>query len=175
MFETGYPLPVLLRIALLVLHTPPYKPLDVVLTYCHLTLQNTTFSTFAPQFRDRAKVRQLVTASPLSMALLTPNTPAWHPAPSELLQAVSLVRENSAGWPGGLPNLALGYAIRNARIIDPGLPWAVGLSNPREVHECVRIWREVSGTVDENRRAKEEEVKKIIGDSGFLDWSWASP
>jgi D-arabinose 1-dehydrogenase len=171
----GYPLPTLLRIALLVLHTPPYKPLDIVLSYCHLTLQNTVFKTFAPQFRGRAQVGKLVTASPLSMALLTPNPPAWHPAPTGLLKAVSLAQMSHAEWPGGLPNLALGYSIRNARLEDCRVPVAVGLSSPREVHECMRVWREISGHDDEGRRAREEEVRKVIDESGFLDWSWPSP
>ena len=56
----GYPLPTLLRLALLVLHTAPYEPLDVVLSYSHLNLQNSTLIAFAPVFRERALVRQLI-------------------------------------------------------------------------------------------------------------------
>jgi D-arabinose 1-dehydrogenase len=173
---TGYPLPTLLRIALLVLHTPPFKPLDIVLSYAHLTLQNSTFDDFIPHFRERAQVKQLVAASPLSMALLTPTPPPWHPAPKQLREAVAKEAWASevVSWPGSLPNLALGYSIRKA--IGAGIQLAVGLSNVSEVHECMKVWREeVSEEVDKGERRRiEENVRERIGQSGFLDWSWVT-
>jgi len=173
---TGYPLPTLLRLALLVLHTPPYKPLDLVLSYSHLNLQNATFANFAPQFSERAQVGQLLTASPLNMGLLTPVPPSWHPAPKRLHEAVSDARENSEIWPKGLPNLALGYAMRNSGSANGDLPLVVGFSHPREVHECLEVWRKVAGGDDESeRRGMEELVIEIFHKSGFLNWSWASP
>ncbi|KAF8076019.1 galactose dehydrogenase [Lyophyllum atratum] len=84
---TGYPLPTLLRLALLILHTPPYRPIDVILSYSHLSLQNSTFLQYAPQLQQRAQVGQLLAASPFSMGLLTASPPAWHPAPAELSAA----------------------------------------------------------------------------------------
>ena len=174
-YPLGYPLTSLLRIALLVLHTPPYKPLDIVQTYSHLHFQNTTFETFAAQFRDRAKVRQLVAASPLNMALFThnPELPQWHPAPPRLRDAVNLARQTHLDWPGGIVDLALGYAFRTARTIG-GVPVALGLSTPQEVHECMKAWR-ATRFGDEERKAKEENIISIIDRSGYRDWSWACP
>jgi len=173
---TGYPVPTLLRLALLVLHTPPYRPLDLVLSYCHLNLQNAAFADFASQFSERAQVKQLLTASPLSMGLLTPTPPSWHPAPRKLHEAVSDARQNSKVWARGLPNLALGYALRKSGASNGNIPLVAGFSHPREVHECMEVWREVAEGVHEiERKAMEEVVIETFARSGFLNWSWASP
>jgi D-arabinose 1-dehydrogenase len=61
-WRTGYPLPTLLRLARLVkFHL---QPLDIMQSYCHHTLQNTTLSTFLPLFHE-AGVKRVITASPL--------------------------------------------------------------------------------------------------------------
>ncbi|KZT13110.1 Aldo/keto reductase [Laetiporus sulphureus 93-53] len=171
---TGYPLPTLLRLALLALHTPPYKPLDVLLSYSHLMLQNTAFAEFAPHFRDRAKISQLLTASPLNMGLLTPKPPAWHPASQELRDAAKQASSTCAQWDGGLPNVAVGFSFRKANELS--VPTVVGLSNPREVHENVRVWREICEGKEEKeleRLAQEQEVLKVF--DNLKGWSWASP
>ncbi|KAM6495684.1 Aldo/keto reductase [Amanita muscaria] len=169
---TGYPLPTLLRLAILVLHHPPYKPLDVVLSYCHLTLQNSTFIEFASHFETRAGIGQLVAASPLSMGLLTPSVPKWHPAPAELRE---IVEESRLQCPMDLPDLALGFSIRHAGTsVHDNIPLVVGLSTPNEVHQCIKVWREMQGGSDLDEREKWEKwVIKKFEDAGFKDWSWA--
>lgn len=170
----GYPLPTLLRLALLVLHTPPYKPLDLILSYCHLTIQNDNLKAFAPHFYERAKVTQVINASPLSMRLLTGSPPTWHPAPSELIVAAQEASTVSSAWIGGLPNLALGYAMRHS--INAGMPMATGYSMPREVHESIRTWRQIQEGVDVKvRKMKEEDLVNIFDRAGFMGFSWASP
>ncbi|KAH9843713.1 NADP-dependent oxidoreductase domain-containing protein [Rhodofomes roseus] len=167
---TGYPLPTLLRLALLVLHTAPYKPLDVLLSYSHLTLQNSAFAEFAPLLRERARVGQLLTASPLNMGLLTPNPPKWHPAPPELKEAVKKVEEACADWDGRMVNIAVGYGYRKAAELS--VPMVAGLSNPREVHESMRAWRDLKQS-SEKRIAQEQKAFEIF--DGYQGWSWASP
>ncbi|KAL0949816.1 hypothetical protein HGRIS_009851 [Hohenbuehelia grisea] len=170
---TGYPLPTLLRLALLILHCPPYEPVDVILSYSHLSLQNATFTTFAPHFRDRARVGQLLAASPLSMGLLTPTPPGWHPSPPKLLNTVSELRD---AWAGDLPDLALGFSIRHAGQVNGGVPLVVGFSNTREVHHCMKVWREVEEGADDAERLQGEKLAQgLFKDAGYLDWSWASP
>ena len=74
----GYPLDVLLKVA--EHQHAKGQPLDIVLSYCHYTLQNTLFADYAPKFKA-AGVRYLMNASPLCMALLRDEkTPEWHPA-----------------------------------------------------------------------------------------------
>ncbi|KAI0721979.1 Aldo/keto reductase [Cerioporus squamosus] len=170
---SAYPLPTLLRIATLVQHTTS-KPLDVLLSYCHISLQNSAFATYAPAFRERAKVGQLLTASPLNMGLLTPKPPSWHPASPELKEAAKKAAKlcEDEQWPGGLPNLAVGYGYRKGAELN--MPVVVGLSNPEEVHESVRAWRAIKEGKDKERRvALEEKVSALFGDG--LGWSWASP
>ncbi|KAF7433118.1 hypothetical protein PC9H_005066 [Pleurotus ostreatus] len=166
---TGYPLPTLLRLALCILHNPPYEPVDVILSYSHLNLQNSTFLAFAPHLITRAKVKQLLAASPLSMGLLTPSPPQWHPAPTPLKASAA-----AAGklWDKGLPDLALGYSIRFAE----GVPLVAGFSSPEEVHHCLRISKEVSEGDNKEQRVEAEQLAlATFRDAGYLGWSWSSP
>ncbi|KAI0092548.1 Aldo/keto reductase [Irpex rosettiformis] len=176
---SGYPLPTLLRLALLVQHTElegEKQPVDVLMSYSHLHLQNDTFKNFVAHFHDRARIPQLLTASPLNMGLLTPSPPIWHPAPPVLRDTV---KEASAecereGWEDGLVNLALGFAYREAKNL--GLPTVVGLSKPSEVHETIRIWRELRSPNEalNNKRAESEKTfQKRLGE--LRNYSWASP
>ena len=148
------------------LNQPPYKPLNVLLSYCHLSLQNSTFIDFAPHFIERAQVGQLVTASPLSMGLLTPKPPAWHPAPSELHKVVEHCR---AQCPMDLPNVAIGFSIRYT---GNNMPLVLGMSSPCEVHECIKAWREIQEGSRPEREKWEELIKRKFEDAGFKDWSW---
>ncbi|KAJ7122795.1 Aldo/keto reductase [Mycena epipterygia] len=172
---TGYPLYTLLRVALLILHSPPFKPVDVILSYSNLTLQSSSFLQFAPKLQDRAQVGQLVAASPFSMGLLTGVAPPpWHPASPELLAATIRAAEESKAKGRTLADLATGYCIRHT---GGAIPLAVGFSKPSEVHECVRVWREIEmdGQEDAKRKEQEEAVKNVFMEAGVLDWAWASP
>jgi len=177
---SGYPLPVLLRLALLVLHNPPYRPLDAILSYSHYTLQNNIFSAFAPVFRTRANVSQLTTASPLSMGLLKSDVPDWHPAPPELLAAKNKAVDYciSHGWQGGLPNLALGFSARRDIPDLMDVPLVVGLSTLAEIHESMKVWWDANcgqEQVIQKRKQHEEAVRHIFQVAGWQGWSWPSP
>ncbi|KAJ3822427.1 Aldo/keto reductase [Lentinula raphanica] len=175
---TGYPVATLLRLALLILYHPPYEPVDVLLSYSHISLQNSTFAQFVPHFRQRAKVKQLVAASPFSMGLLTPRIPHWHPSPDGLREAVAKARveyeEDSAD--SGFTDAALAYSIRRCGHGDLNVPLVVGVSTPGEVHKCVKVWRRVQeGLLSADERQKEEKAMEAFREAGYLDWSWASP
>jgi len=168
-------LPTLLRLAILILHTPPYKPLDILLSYSHLCLQNATYLEFILHFYKRARVGQLVAASPLSMGLLKSDPPPWHPAPQGLREAV-VNASKIGGSHMDLPNLATGYSLRHTISAERPLPLVVGFSTPREVHECVKVWRELQAVEpSSDRKEMEDRARSIFRDAGYLDWSWASP
>lgn len=174
----GYPLPTLLRLAILVRHTPPYRPLDVVLSYSHLNLQNRTLLAFRAAFEVRAGVKQVLTASPLSMGLLTPNAPAWHPASEEIKEAVGQILEvtEKPGGESGLPELALQYAFEQAR--EAGIATVVGLSSLKDVHENARIWYDVNKQGLGNNDAwkkRAQDVISVLEDGGVLDRAWENP
>ncbi|KAL1758795.1 Aldo/keto reductase family-domain-containing protein [Schizophyllum commune] len=171
---TGYPLPTLLRLAILIRATQG-APVDVLLSYCHLTLQNATLAGFLPHLVRRAGVKTVLNASPFSMGLLTSaGAPGWHPAPKGLREAQGKAARALEAEGTDLADVALGYSLR----AGAGVPLVVGLSNPREVHENVRVWREAAkAKAEENdvRSRREKIVQDTIREAGHLDWSWASP
>ena len=136
----------------------------------------TTVLAFASAFRTRARITQLITASPLNMGLLAPSIPAFHPASAALRSATGDAQTALREKGTTLIDIALGYAYREARARD--LPTVVGLSRPHEVHETMRVWRalQAEGTDAEAadaRRAREADALAILGP--FVDYSWASP
>ena len=145
--------------------------MDVVLSYSHLSLQNDTFTKFIPHFRERAQVEQLVAASPFSMGLLTPTgPPAWHPAPDLLRQATATIRTEHPEFTA----LALGYSIQ--KCLEANLPLVAGFSGTREVHECVKVWRDVKAGIEAEKRNKDAmRAREIFDQHGYLAWSWSSP
>ncbi|KAF9779561.1 Aldo/keto reductase [Thelephora terrestris] len=168
---TAYPLPTLLRVALLIREV--HGPVDVVMSYCHLTIQNDTLASFANEFAERAGVRQLLTASPLCMGLLTPNPPEWSPAPPKLRSASLDAVDVCSAWAGGLPNVAQGFAYRHARTL--GIPTVVGMGSLEQVHETMRVWREVASDERIQRKEFEDRVSRIFEASGYRNYSWPSP
>ncbi|KAF9246885.1 Aldo/keto reductase family-domain-containing protein [Melanogaster broomeanus] len=157
---SGYPLPTLLRLAILVKNTAPYTPLDVV------------------AFEQRAGVKQVISASPLSMGLLTPTPPAWHPASDNIKEAVKEAVELAKASGAGLPELALQYAFQKAR--EAEIPTVVGLSSLKDVHENARIWYEIDklGVGEtEGWKGRLRAVTDLFEkkDGGLLDHSWETP
>jgi D-arabinose 1-dehydrogenase len=162
-------------------------PLDVLLSFSHNTLQNNRLELYLNPLLQAGKVKQIMTAAPLSMGLLGPIRPqSWHPAPQDLIEASRLAEATAAsssgvGWPGGLPNLALSYAFRRPKShaeMSPlnDVPTVVGLSSLQEVHDAMAIWREVSipGT-NTVRKSKEDLIRRVFQAAGWLNWSWSAP
>jgi D-arabinose 1-dehydrogenase len=169
----GYPLPVLLRLVRLV--AAKGNPVDIILSYSHSNLQNHSFEAFAPFFLQ-AGVRQLLTASPFNMGYLTDHTPDWHPASPEMMafkdnQLIKMCQS----WPGGLPNLALGYALGRNSGVMADIPTVAGFSRISEVHEAVSVWREVANSTSNIRKDQENAVIQALQESGWENYSWRSP
>lgn len=86
---TGLPLGVFKYI----LDRAPPGSVDVVLSYCHFSLNDDALGDLIPYLR--AKGVGVISASPLSMGLLTPQgPPSWHPAVSSVLLRVC----SGGGW-----------------------------------------------------------------------------
>ncbi|RKP24863.1 NADP-dependent oxidoreductase domain-containing protein, partial [Syncephalis pseudoplumigaleata] len=82
---SGYPLDTLLDLARK--QAERGRPLDIVLSYCHYTLQNTLLDAYIPRFHA-AGISRIINASPLCMGLFRDgDPPEWHPASEELRQA----------------------------------------------------------------------------------------
>jgi D-arabinose 1-dehydrogenase len=169
----GYPLPVLLRLARLL--TAKGNPPDVIESYSHFNLQNHAFEAFAPLLFESG-VKQLLTASPLNMGYLSDRTPDWHPAGVEMMGLKNTrLLGMCKSWHGGLPNIAIGYALGQKSGVMANIPTIAGFSRTSEVHEAVAVWREVANGRSEARKARENEVVDVIKEAGWENYSWKSP
>jgi L-galactose dehydrogenase len=103
---SGLPLAIYPR----VLDSPAAPLVDVVLSYCHHTLADTSLDTLLPYLTDKGV--GVVNASPLGMGLLSGAAPPdWHPAPPALrdasARAAAVAREHGAT----LADLAVAFSV----------------------------------------------------------------
>ncbi|GIX07085.1 MAG: oxidoreductase [Candidatus Poribacteria bacterium] len=94
-------------------------PLDVILSYCHYCLNDTSLEPYARRWREQGI--GVINASPHAMGLLRRGEPpAWHPAPPELRAAARRAAELCASRGADLARLALQFAYR-AECVDTTL------------------------------------------------------
>ncbi|RDL42064.1 uncharacterized protein BP5553_02043 [Venustampulla echinocandica] len=200
---SGYPVPLLCELAELVLRETG-EPLDAVMSYANLTLQNSTLASQGVERLKRAGVSVVPSASPLGMGLLrNKGVPVggmgdFHPAPRELrckvLEAARFVGQRGEK----LEAVALSWALDRwvtegaALGTDAGLGVSVmGPSDVRELEEIVREWNGVLDGLDiagrevgDDQRRRSLERRKIIAvlATGIWDilgewrgYTWASP
>jgi L-galactose dehydrogenase len=105
---------------------------DTVLSYCHGTLNDTTFLPYAAELR--AAGIGALNAAPLAMGLHTRGgPPVWHPAPPALRAACAAAVEYCAQRGADLADLALSYAFGL-----PGIDCTVtGFASVAEVRRAV--------------------------------------
>ncbi|GAB5593381.1 hypothetical protein Unana1_08281 [Umbelopsis nana] len=173
---SGYPLSVLLKIA--EHQHQKGQPLDAVLSYCHYTLQNTTFADYAPRFRA-AGVRYLLNASPLGMALFRPaGPPDWHPAHAELRAAAHQCANTAQELGLNIAELASTFSFsgRDQFGLDTTV---IGLEKPEEVDMAVNAWKLVkereagTKTVPQVEVEALEKIHSIL--APYKNYSWESP
>jgi len=172
---TGYSLPVLLRLATLATAQPSLEPVDIILTFCHLTLQNSSLRTYLPLLKEWGKVSQIVAASPLSMGLLTPSPPTWHPAPEAMLKGSQEAEELCKTEGTGLAAVALHHSLHSSQKLgNEPMPVVIGLSQLREVHELMEAFQD-KPEGKEKVVALEQKIQALYRSLGYENWSWASP
>ena len=136
----AFPLPTLLRLCLMVLHQTG-KPLDIIQTYCHNTLQNTVLTAYLSAFTNLAQVRQVVNASPLSMGMLTMSGgPEWHPYRDEarLDSAMNEARAICATASMALEELSVDFGYQELKQSDGRIvPCVIGCKNLDELHQTL--------------------------------------
>ncbi|KAJ2459063.1 hypothetical protein GGI03_005652 [Coemansia sp. RSA 2337] len=176
---SGYPLDVLLRICQI--QQERGTPLDVCLSYCNLNLHCQALAAFVPKLRA-AGVETVIAASPLSMGLLSDGeTPEWHPAKSELKNAVKqcidLVRSCNEESKISLAEIAESYAFSYGDV-DVHL---VGAKTAQEVEHAFRAYTHAqklqlfaSGKYeDDNIQNIYAQIKTIL--EPFAEYTWPSP
>ncbi|XEC93383.1 aldo/keto reductase [Paenibacillus tarimensis] len=114
---------------------------DVVLSYCHYALNDTSLLQLVPLLDNKGI--GLINASPLSMGLLS-NRPApeWHPAGEEVKTACKQAAEYCASRGADIAKLAVQFSARDERIPTT----LVSTANPENIRNNVR-WTEE--TIDE--------------------------
>ncbi|KAI8145935.1 NADP-dependent oxidoreductase domain-containing protein [Fennellomyces sp. T-0311] len=173
---SAYPLPVMLKIA--EHQQAKGQPLDVILSYCHYTLQNTKLAEYTPKFRA-AGVRYVTSASPLAMALFRDaGPPDWHPAHAQLRdaakQAALFAKENGLN----ISELASMFAFTGRDIFNLNTTY-IGLENKEDVKKALAAWKRVKAREQNKEKPTETETKVLDKIRELLapykDYSWQSP
>lgn len=152
--------------------------MDVVLSYCHYTLQNTKLAEYAPKFRA-AGVRYVQSASPLAMALFRDaGPPAWHPAHEQLRAAAKKCADLTKEKGLNISELASMFAFSGRDIFRLDTT-VIGLENKTDVQRAFQAWQRVKArqegkdTVPEFETRALEEIDAIL--KPYKDYSWESP
>lgn len=90
-------------------------PLDVMLSYCHYSLNDTSLLDLLPLLEEKGV--GLVNASPLSMGLLHDGPVAdWHPADEEIIKVCKETAQYCKDHGENMAKLAIQFSTSNARI-----------------------------------------------------------
>ncbi|WIA18414.1 hypothetical protein OEZ85_009874 [Tetradesmus obliquus] len=169
---TGLPLSALQY----VLDRVPPGTVDVILSYCHYSLNDTALQDAIPYFQE--KQAGIISASPLSMGLLTQQgPPEWHPAPAELKEAAAAAAACCRDQGVDLAKLALQFAVKNPSISTT----LVGMCSSDVVRTNVSAVLQALGAeaVDSSSARQEkkalEEVERILAPVKDLTWASGRP
>ena len=88
---------------------------DTVLSYCHYTLNDTSFMDLVPLLKQRKF--GILNAAPLAMGLLSSNPlPSWHPAPPALRERAAHAAALCKARGSSIEKLAVQFAVRTPDI-----------------------------------------------------------
>lgn len=130
---TGYPI----EIFPYVIEASAPQSVDVILSYCHYTVQNDRLKMLLPAMKRRGV--GVINASPLCMGLLTDSGgPDWHPADAETKKACREASRYCADNQLNFPAVALAFSHN----IDPTLiaSTLVGIESMDKLHKNVTIF-----------------------------------
>ncbi|XP_015060601.1 L-galactose dehydrogenase [Solanum pennellii] len=151
---TGLPL----GIFTYVLDRVPPGTVDVILSYCHYSVNDSTLADLLPYLKSKGV--GVISASPLSMGLLTEaGGPEWHPASSELKAACRAAADHCKGKGKDISKLALQYSLANTDISSI----LVGMKSVKEVEENIAAALEVATAgMDEEALSEITDILKPV-------------
>lgn len=139
----------------------PQVDVDIILSYCHYSLNDTTLLNLLPMLEERGI--GLVNASPLSMGLLSMRgAPDWHPADPEIKATCKKAAEFCAQRQTDIAKLAIQFSTSNERIPTT----LVSTANPDNIVKNIKWCTE---PIDEELLA---EVLRIL--EPIRDRTWIS-
>ena len=139
--------------------------LDVVISYCHYSLQNTRLLT---ELLPAAEARGVgvLNASPLSMGLLTnQGPPPWHPAPPEIQEACRRAAELCRNRGADIATLGMQFCVAEARIPST----ITGTAKRPELEANLRALRE---PIDTGLLAEVQAVLAPVKDRTWPSGKW---
>ncbi|KAK4380851.1 L-galactose dehydrogenase [Sesamum angolense] len=157
---TGLPLGIFSYI----LDRVPPGTVDVILSYCHYSINDNTLEDLLPYLKSKGV--GIISASPLAMGLLTESgPPEWHPAPPELKLPVFLLgcMQAAASYckekGENISKLAMQYSLSNKEISTI----LVGMNSVKQVDENIAAAQELA-TVgkDEKTLTELESILKPV-------------
>ncbi|CAA7387751.1 unnamed protein product [Spirodela intermedia] len=157
---TGLPL----EIFNYVLDRVPQESVDVILSYCHYSINDSSLLSLLPYLEKKGV--GVISASPLAMGLLTDNgPPEWHPASPELKASCRAAADHCRGKGKNISHLALQYSLGNKGVASV----LVGMNSVKQVEENVAAAMEQAANgIDEELL---EEVEAILGPVKNQTWS----
>ncbi|CAG9464025.1 unnamed protein product [Pedinophyceae sp. YPF-701] len=155
-----------------VLDRVPAGTVDTVLSYCHNSLNDTALSDFMPYLKQKGV--GVISASPLSMGLLTPQgPPTWHPAPEEVQAAAKRAAKVAEAAGANIAQLA----IQDTLLCEGVATTLVGMSDPETLKRNVDTVLEAvaAGGVPEAHRAALAAVKQELAPVHNVTWPSGRP
>ncbi|CBI25068.3 hypothetical protein VitviT2T_003814 [Vitis vinifera] len=132
---TGLPL----EIFTYVLDRVPPGSVDVILSYCHYSINDTTLEDLLPYLKSKGV--GVISASPLAMGLLTERgPPEWHPASPELKSACQAAAAHCKEKGKNISKLAMQFSLSNKDISSV----LVGMNSIKQVEENVAAATELA-------------------------------
>ncbi|CAG7898280.1 unnamed protein product [Brassica rapa] len=150
-----------------VLDRVPPRTIDVILSYCHYSINDSTLLDMLPYFKSKGV--GVITASPLSMGLFTEQgPPEWHPASPEIKSACKFAVAHCKSKGKKITKLALQYSLANKAISSV----LVGMGSVSEVEENVTAFTELEGLGMDQETLSEieailEPIKNLTWPSGI--------
>ncbi|KAF3434603.1 hypothetical protein FNV43_RR21688 [Rhamnella rubrinervis] len=158
---TGLPL----RIFTYVLDRVPPGTVDVILSYCHYSINDSTLEGLIPYLKSKGV--GVISASPLAMGLLTESgPPEWHPASPELKSSCQAAAAYCKGKGKNISKLAMQYSLSNKDISSV----LVGMNSVRQVEENVAAALELANAGKDDEALSE--VNAIL--KPVKDQTWPS-
>lgn len=137
----------------------PKGTVEVILSYCHNNLSDTTLLDLLPYFKEKGVA--VISASFSSMGLLRKEgPPEWHPAPKPMQEAAKKVAEHATSRGTDLAKLAIKYFVSNPDIAVN----LMGMVTPEEVHTDVKVVLQALGMIPNEDEQLEQEVTKEVED-----------
>lgn len=159
-----------LKIFRYVLDRVPKGTVDVILSYCHHCLNDTSMLEMLPYLQEKGV--GLISAAPFALGLLSgKGWPEWHLAPPELKEACTQATELCKSQGKSIRDLALQYTLRN-----PNIPTTlVGMISVKEVRENVKTAMEVEQGLADIDEALLQQVEQILQPVKNMTWPSGRP